>query len=473
MASTIARPPDDLARGRALFVCAFYAVLTFAWYYVWKHFLADRSPDPAIFENCLWNATHGNGLRSWLEGGGHHLATHFSPIIYLFVPLYALLPSMHVVHAAVCLGTAGAGFALFELARPKLGPRTATLVMGAFLLHPTVVLQTFMEFHEQALAFLPLMLLLLFHERRAFFPMIAAALILLSVREDNALPVIALAFVSWWRMRSPRFAGALLVLGVGWLALYRLVSVGLLGSGQVSPLFALTYGHWGATPGAALAHLATHPVEVVRALASRPVLSYIAQLLGPLLGVLPLGDSIALVGLPQLLMVLLADPTLRILQVRMHYSVVPVTVAYAAAVGTLARFGRARVPAGGLPSILATLMLVVSIATVPIWLKRAIGRLNPRLEEVRAAIAVVPDTASVTAPGYMLNAMARRRVLDFAWGTHRFPTEYVILEGPGRQFFEGQTIDQLDSPAVGDSLARLGLRVIYAQDDFRIWRRGS
>src|SRR5690349_11534432 len=145
-----------VADARMLLAALVWAALAFAWYGVWSARLAERSADEAIFENCLWNASHGNGLRSWLEGGVSHLAVHFSPVVWLFVPLYRLWPSMAGPHLVVCLASAAAGFALFRLARPALGAGNAAGVALAFLLNPTVVLQTFMEFHEQALSFLPL-----------------------------------------------------------------------------------------------------------------------------------------------------------------------------------------------------------------------------------------------------------------------------------------------------------------------------
>jgi uncharacterized membrane protein len=94
----------------AAWICAFYAAATFAWYGVWRHYFAERSADEAIFENVLWNGTHGHGLRSWIEGGAPHLALHFSPVLYLLLPLYGLFGSMHPVHLVASVLTAAAGF---------------------------------------------------------------------------------------------------------------------------------------------------------------------------------------------------------------------------------------------------------------------------------------------------------------------------------------------------------------------------
>jgi uncharacterized membrane protein len=78
-----------------------YAAATSAWYVVWRAGFAERSVDEGMFENILWNAFHGHGLRTSMEGGLPHLAIHFSPALYALVPLYTMFPSMHVVHFAV------------------------------------------------------------------------------------------------------------------------------------------------------------------------------------------------------------------------------------------------------------------------------------------------------------------------------------------------------------------------------------
>src|SRR5438034_43083 len=73
-----------------------------------------------------------------------------------------------------------------------LDDRAALPAMFAFLLCPTIVLQTFMEFHEQALAILPLTLLLISWSDGRRSGVGWSALALLAVREDNALLVMAL-----------------------------------------------------------------------------------------------------------------------------------------------------------------------------------------------------------------------------------------------------------------------------------------
>lgn len=465
----------------AKIVCASYAAATFAWYCVWKFFLAERSGDPAIFENSLWNAAHGNGLQTALEGGFPHLAVHFSPIFLLFLPLYQLSPSLHLIHLTVCVATAVAGYWIYRLARLKLEQGTSFLVMLAFLLNPTVILQTFMEFHEQALGLLPLVLLVYAYAiyaqgRGSMLGILGAALLLVSTREDNALLLLALAAHALLIQRRGRLGVALATLAIGWFGLYAWLARGMLGGGHLPGVFAGTYGIWGATPGEAVRNILQRPAAVIAHLASGTPLRYMVQLLAPFLGLLALADPIALVMLPQLAMILMADPATRVYEIRLHYSIVPVTLLYASAIGTLALLHTRgwRLPArlGALPlaRVAAALMLVVSVGTVPMWLVRAVGRLNPDAAQVRALVSRVPAMASVTAPSYMLNEMARRPVLAFARGAQRPTTDYVILEDPRAIFFHGTTVEWLYSAAEERSLTASGYELVHRENGRYLWR---
>jgi uncharacterized membrane protein len=466
----------DPAGRLATILCVAYGAITFGFFLVWKHFLAERSADEGIFENLLWNATHGYGLATWVESGQRllpHLALHFSPVILLFVPLYHVFPSMHAVHLVLCASTAVAGWMVFRLARAHLDASTALMVMGAFLLHPTIVLQTFLEFHEQSLALLPLLVLVAAYRRGALVLGLVAALFLLGTREDNLFVVIAIGLLALVVRRDVRLGPSLIALGVVWVALYRWIAIGWLGGGQTAGVFASTYGIWGPSPGEAVKAMLADPVHVTRHLLSPTDLGYLAQLLAPFLGVVGFGDPLVLAMLPQLFMVLLAQHDTRLFQLRLHYSLVPVAMLTIGAIGTMTRLSRASITIAGRslrwPPLLAGSMLAIASCLVPVWMTRAVQRLNPDADEARAVMAVVPDTASVTAPNYMLNHMARRRRIGFNWLGPL--NEYVILEEPRRRYIEPSSMELVFSPEVARSLRAAGYVQVHARDGWHVWHR--
>ena len=456
----------------AVAIGALYAIASSAWYVIWRSAFAERSADEAMFENLLWNAVHGHGLRTVVEGGVPHLAVHFSPVLYLLVPLYAVFGSMHVVHFTTTLLTAVAGVLFHRHVARALDERAALPAMVAFLLTPTIVLQTFMEFHEQALAILPLTVLLVSHADARRAASLWSALALLSVREDNALLVAALGAVSLLDPRRRTTGGLLLLLGAGWLVAWRAVVIPVLGSGELPGVFGGTYSVWGSTPGQVVRAVLTHPLDVVRHVLAPVPVRYLALLLAPVLGVLPFGSTLAVVALPQLAMVLLADHDARQFQIRMHYSVAPAVVLMFAAVATLQRFDAARSGLAGLARRWAPLaMMAVVLVLSPGWALRAAARLNPYRAQIREVLAAVPDTASVTAPGYLLNHLAARPRFALGWREELPGTEYIVLEDSSRFFLQGTTVDAFLTPSFDSLLTAGGYAKVLDRHGWHVYRR--
>jgi len=453
-------------------VCALYLAVTFAWYVAWRHFLAERSADEGMFENILWNGVHGSGLRSWIEGGVPHLAVHFSPILYLLLPFYALTGSMHVVHLAVSALTAAAGLVFHRHVRHSLDERSALPAMVAFLMLPTIILQTFMEFHEQSLAILPLTLLLVAWSERRGLVVLVSALALLSVREDNALLLLALGVISVPDAGRRRMGVALLLLGASWLVAWRAIAIQSLGAGEFPGVFANTYSRWGESPGEAMRSVVTRPMDAMSHLMAPAPLKYLVLLLAPVLGLLPFGSCIVLVALPQLMLVLLADHDARQFQIRMHYSVAPAVILMFAAVSTLQKFDPAR------PALAMSIrrwappaMMAVTLLLAPGWALRAAGRLNPYASQIREVLRAVPDTASVSAPGYLLNHLAARPRIALQWEVRVPNTEYVVLEDSSRFFFKGTTVDVFYSSQFDSLLTSGGYDKVLDRHGWHVYRR--
>jgi uncharacterized membrane protein len=432
----------------AVWTAGLYALLACAGYAAWKRALAERSGDPAEFENMLWNASHGHGLQTALEGGVNHLAVHWSPILYVLVPLYRATGSLHIVHALVAVGVALAGLLIYRRFRGEPLGGAALAGMIVFLLHPTIVLQTFMEFHELALAPLPLVGLVLAHERRSLGGAALCAAALATIREDNALVLATLGVLALFEARNRRLAMIELGFAALLVAAYVGIGVHLLGHDRVPSVFAAEYGQWGATPVQAAVFVATHPLAVVRHLASRPVLSYGAQILAPFLGILPFRSALSLAGVPSLLLNLFSAVGSRQLQPRMHYSVAPVSMF---AVAMMKGMQRSR-----LGPLLCWLACALTVATVPVWALRARQRANPYRAEVRRVLAVLPDSASVAAPGYMLGELAARPTIGFVWREGVTRLDYVVVEDADRKFYPGTSVDTFYTPALGAALHREG-----------------
>src|SRR6185369_8994686 len=171
---------------------AAYAVL-FSFVTVTRHLtFATHALDLGYYVQLTWNLARGAGPRVSLPEM-HAWGDHLSPIMYLFVPIYWLVPGPAVLLVTQSVALALGGFAVYGLARARLGDeRPAAVFALLYLVNPSLHGINVRDFHAAALA-IPL-LLAAFWAVETGWPWLAlvpAALTLLC-REDAALPVIGL-----------------------------------------------------------------------------------------------------------------------------------------------------------------------------------------------------------------------------------------------------------------------------------------
>ncbi len=84
--------------------------------------------DLGIFTNTIWNLTHGGGYISSLKGGLNLFTDHQSPLFWLLVPFFTLLPRPETLLVLQAIGLAVGGPATYWLGRQYgLGQRSAIL----------------------------------------------------------------------------------------------------------------------------------------------------------------------------------------------------------------------------------------------------------------------------------------------------------------------------------------------------------
>ncbi len=173
----------------------------------WQLYEGLRVPhgDSAMYEEHLWNLTHGKGFRSYLDQG-LFLGEHIQVVHLLLIPLHVIWPSHRLLELCESLALASAAIPIFWIARRHVcSARAATLLAGAYLLYfpmqfldIAIDLKTFrpISFGVPALLFAIDQL-----ERRHFGRAIVLMLITLSAKEDYALVVAPLglwiAFDAW------------------------------------------------------------------------------------------------------------------------------------------------------------------------------------------------------------------------------------------------------------------------------------
>ncbi|HUG91389.1 MAG TPA: DUF2079 domain-containing protein [Planctomycetaceae bacterium] len=346
-------------RGIPAFVWLAAAAYTLVWTAMnWQLYFALNLPhgDSAMYEEHLWNLTHGKGFRSYLDQG-LFLGEHVQVIHVLLIPLYLLWPSHLLLELCQSAALASGSVATFLLARRQTGSERAGCCLAAayllyFPLHFLDISIDIKTFRPMAFS-VPLLLFALDQlERRRWKTMLLLLGLALSSKEDLAVVIAPLgvwiaATACWPGVRERSTSGArpwgAIVLGLA-LAVFAtayLVAV----VGWVIPAFrsgeTVHYSRYfqafGETPGEIVRTMLTDPARVAREFFTADTLLYAAALVVPL-GCLPLfAAGRLLVGLP-LFFVLCLNELGRAPHFHFHAPLVPIVVwAAAAGLGNVTR----------------------------------------------------------------------------------------------------------------------------------------
>ena len=198
--------------------------------------LAMGVHDLSYFTQSLWNATHGEGLRTTIGTFGNHehlFSEHFYLGHYLLVPLYYIWPSPYVLFIVQALAISVAGIALHKIAlRLGMSNNVALLLALLFLsqpsLHSVATGMNFYGYHPDVL-FVPLFLFcyLAFLNRRwlLFWVLVFACL---ANKEQSAL-IFAPLGVYWFFRFNKKFSLVLILVSTAWFLLAIKVAMPLIG----------------------------------------------------------------------------------------------------------------------------------------------------------------------------------------------------------------------------------------------------
>ena len=170
----------------------------------------------AEFESRLYSTLHG-GLLMRHRGEASFLGEHFSPVLLLLVPLYALLPSPITLLVVQALAASLAVIPLHRLALHLLERRAAAAAIGlAYLVSRTLSYGLMYDFHMEI--FYPLLFFAAFlaFERRRGWTLAATVVLAAMCKEDAGLATAGFGLYAF--ARGERRTGALLFAGgLAWL----------------------------------------------------------------------------------------------------------------------------------------------------------------------------------------------------------------------------------------------------------------
>ena len=273
--------------------------------------------DLGVMDNIVWQTIHGR-LFFYPQYGMSYFGDHFAPILFVFVPLYAIWAHPLVLILGQALALALGGLFVHRIAIVHLGreradggvdaepPRRAVWALTLlYALNPSLLHVAMFDFHPVALM-IPLSLAAYYCYLTRTWPWFVVSLVLLAACQEEA-PITVAAFglfmLVFGETTSQRWFGAVTSLAAS--LYFVLVMEVIIPAFQPNAMsagwsYVSRYAHLGSSKDAILRAIVLHPVDtLVRSFAIYK-LETLLELMLPL-GLLPLlGWRALLVALPSL-----------------------------------------------------------------------------------------------------------------------------------------------------------------------------
>ena len=384
--------------------------------------------------------------------GFNLLGDHFTPILAVLGPFFRIFPSAATLLVAQALLATVSVFPIAQLAREKLGLGSSRAVAVAYGFSWGLQQLADFDFHEIAFAVPLLAFSLSALARGRVRATVCWALPLVFVKEDQGFTVAAigiyLVLSSLRGTLNVRRAAAgqfLLIWGFAW---------SFLAIGVIIPHFnpAHHYDYWSDggvfSPGA---HLSLAGLVSQLGHAWPAKLETVAMLLLPT-AFLALRSPLALIAVPSLLLRFVSTDS-AFWGTYWHYNATVMPIIFVAAVDGLARIGaggdqlpdlRGKV-LGAVRRYAAALMVVIAVPVAfqfplsDLWHAQTY-QVSPHVAADQAAMARVPDGASVLTTLGLLAPLAARADTYWIGNSGNPQTQYIVFDGPNSGY----------SPAIKD-----------------------
>lgn len=373
--------------------------------------------DLGIYAQIVWTTGQGTPFYTSLtRQTTNFLGHHFVPIVAALVPLHALWPDARLLLVVQALALAAGVGPLLAFAQRRLPAGMALIVALAYLLSPFLASIALFEFHEIALAVLPLMAAgaaLLERRPRATLLWLGIALL---AKEEVALIAVGFGLYALLVQRRGRFGAALTGAALAWSLFLFGWLMPALNPLEGSYTFAQRYGSLGDSPAAILRGALTQPGTVLALLTTEAKRRFVGALLLPLGGLPLLGLPATLLALPTLAYLLLSDYELQV-QLWSHYPAPLLPPLFLATVGALERLRgwHPRLGWAGAALLLAAALLGARLlGPLPGGLRYAPDHaaVTPDDHESQALLATLPPDAAVASDWRYFPWLANRWHID-------------------------------------------------------------
>ena len=302
--------------------------------------------DLAIFNQVSWNTLHGNFMYSTIREGvyekdgvqkriGLFFKEHATPVILVFLPVYAVFQSPLTLLTLQTLFLGIASIPLFFIVKRQLHAGWGVMFALLYFLYPALGYINLFEFHTTC--FVPFFILLAFHLylKKSYLPYIIFLLLAMFCKEDISIIVFMFgvyAMVDFARKKQMRqglkWAIPPMVAGLIWaILIYKVISPMLNAKGYV---FGEFFRAMGGNFGGIIKTAITKPVYTLKFIfkVKPPMINkplYLVQIFIPLLFTSFLSPLLLLIIIPQLFLYLASSkPTPSTIYFQYTASIIPV-----------------------------------------------------------------------------------------------------------------------------------------------------
>ncbi len=193
----------------AIYVFVICYTLIFSYFTILKYYsFSAYAWDLGIFDQSLWTTVHAGKLffstvEQFISPTGIFFGTHFSPILFLILPFYAIQssPLTLLVFQSFILGLGAVP--LYFLAKRVLNVRTTAVVFSlVYLLYPPLQGITWFDFHLQS--FLPLLFFctIYYLSKENWYQYFFCLFLSLMIAENVSVIVLFIAAYCFWLYRK-------------------------------------------------------------------------------------------------------------------------------------------------------------------------------------------------------------------------------------------------------------------------------
>lgn len=366
--------------------------------------------DLGIFDQGLWLLSRQETPFVTVRGL-HLFGDHLSFILVLLAPLYKVLPDVRMLLFLQTLFLALGALPVFLIANRHLKSNLLSLALAAsYLLYPALQWINNDHFHPDSAVTALLLFAFYFATSSRYLPFAVSAALAVLVKEDVALVVMLLG-VYIAATENRRVGVITSVLSLAWFALgLKYILPHFNGDGF---FYINNYSRLGATPAEVIKNTLTRPGMLVAILLETKKLSYLTQLLAPVLFLPIISLEVFLVALPALFSNLVSQQGYMD-SIQYHYTATIIPFLFVAMILSLGKLGLKRQARPTLAVAILVVALFANYMLSPSPLSVNFTRQywtlsNERAGAIRAALDKIPADAAVSAHFKMVPHLTHRQ----------------------------------------------------------------